>query len=142
MSCPDKSYHVPGDEQRNVFWPELAKLPPQLYSLNYSLGKRNGFWIMQTDSQSTGIWCLRIGARLPPAFVSDPFTKRTSDLWTKSSVRSLCYRILKIKQSSFTLLDLSVSYFPCTQEACELCNLFECLAHSQAVPYLISEMLA
>lgn len=68
MLCPDKSYHVPGDEQRNVFWPELAKLPPQLYSLNYSLGKWNSFWIMQTDSQSTGIWCLRICARLPPAF--------------------------------------------------------------------------
>lgn len=34
---------------------------------------------MQTVSQSTGIWCLRIYARLPPAFVSDPFTERIMD---------------------------------------------------------------
>lgn len=70
MLCPDKSYHVPGDEQRNVFWPELAKLPPQHYSLNYSLGRRNTvFGWCRLFPQSTGIWCLRIYARLPRAFV-------------------------------------------------------------------------
>lgn len=39
--CPDKPYHVSGDEQRNLFWPEPANLPPQLYILNYSFGKWN-----------------------------------------------------------------------------------------------------
>lgn len=29
--CPDRPYLVSGDEQRNAFWPELAKLPPQLW---------------------------------------------------------------------------------------------------------------
>lgn len=90
MLCPDKSYHVSGDEQRNVFWPELAKLPPQLYSLNYSLGKQNTFFgsCKLCPPKHRNLVSKNIQARLPPAFVSDPLIVTQREDWTVDQVLS------------------------------------------------------
>lgn len=73
MLCPDKSYHVSGDEQRNVFWPGLAKLPPQLCSLNYSLGKQNTiFGACKLCPPKHKNPVSKNTSKLPPVFVSNP----------------------------------------------------------------------
>lgn len=140
MLCPDKSYHVPGNEQRNVFWPELAKLPPQLYSINYLLGKWNMLLgscrlcppkhrnLVSKKHASEALTCL-----CPWPHHHHPET--TMELWSECSVKPYYFGFLKGKQGSYwNAQDLPINYFPHSEEARELCNLLECLAHSQAVP--------